>query len=196
MGENYISDPEAHAAGLKVLRDLGWPADSGFADMDEKFWAFTVETLFGRIWARPGLSLRERAIVTLSVLLAVDADRGSMNHIRFAHNVGITEEEMREIIIQVGFYSGWPKGAHAMARFWRIMQEPGNGFTGGPAGGKGGAKAGGSAAVQKGAKAGGSAAVQKAAAKKAPSAKKATAKKPAAKKPAASAATPADGGAS
>jgi 4-carboxymuconolactone decarboxylase len=134
MSDNeYVSDEEAHAAGQRILRELGWPIDSGFADMDPKFWAFTTETLFGRVWARPGLSLRERAIVTLSVLLAVDADRGSMNHIRYAHNVGITEEEMREIIIQVGFYAGWPKGAHAMARFHRILNEPGNGFNHKPA---------------------------------------------------------------
>jgi 4-carboxymuconolactone decarboxylase len=119
---------EAHAAGVKVLEQLGWPVDSGFADMDEKFWEFTTAHLFGQVWARPGLSLRDRALVTLSVLLAVDADRGSMNHLRYAHNVGITEQEMRELIIQVGFYAGWPKGAHAMARFHKILQEPGNGY--------------------------------------------------------------------
>ena len=122
------SAKEAHAAGLKVLSDLGWPADSGFADMDARFWEFTTGHLFGQVWSRPGLSLRDRALVTLSVLLAVDADRGSMNHLRYAHNLGITEEEIRELIIQVGFYAGWPKGAHAMARFTKILSEPDNGF--------------------------------------------------------------------
>jgi 4-carboxymuconolactone decarboxylase len=122
------SAKEAHAAGLKVLSDLGWPADSGFADMDARFWEFTTGHLFGQVWSRPGLSLRDRALVTLSVLLAVDADRGSMNHLRYAHNLGITEEEIRELIIQVGFYAGWPKGAHAMARFTKILSEPNNGF--------------------------------------------------------------------
>ena len=117
------SAKEAHAAGLKVLSDLGWPADSGFADMDPRFWEFTTGHLFGQVWSRPGLSLRDRALVTLSVLLAVDADRGSMNHLRYAHNLGITEEEIRELIIQVGFYAGWPKGAHAMARFTKILSE-------------------------------------------------------------------------
>lgn len=119
---------DAKAEGKRILKDLGWPIDSGFADMDQEFWDFTTEHLFGQIWARPGLSLRDRAIVTLSVLLAVDADRGSINHIRYAHNLGITEKEMREIIIQVGYYAGWPKGAHAMARFFKVLHEPGNGF--------------------------------------------------------------------
>ena len=119
---------DAKAEGKRILKELGWPIDSGFADMDQEFWDFTTEHLFGQIWARPGLSLRGRAIVTLSVLLAVDADRGSINHIRYAHNLGITEKEMREIIIQVGYYAGWPKGAHAMARFFKVLHEPGNGF--------------------------------------------------------------------
>lgn len=130
MSENSSvkSAQDAHAAGLKVLSELGWPADSGFADMDAKFWEFTTEHLFGQVWSRPGLSLRDRALVTLSVLLAVDADRGSMNHLRYAHNLGITEEEVRELIIQVGFYAGWPKGAHAMARFTKILAEPDSGW--------------------------------------------------------------------
>ena len=119
---------DAKAEGKRILKELGWPIDSGFADMDQEFWDFTTEHLFGQIWARPGLSLRDRAIVTLSVLLAVDADRGSINHIRYAHNLGITEKEMREIIIQVGYYAGWPKGAHAMARFFKVLHDPGNGF--------------------------------------------------------------------
>jgi len=128
MAEHPPSDPRAHQAGIEILREMGWPEDSGFADMDPTFWAFTTESLFGRIWSRPGLSLRDRQIVTLAVLLAVDADRGSMNHLRHAHNLGITETEMREIIIQVGYYAGWPKAAHAMARFARILAEPGNGY--------------------------------------------------------------------
>lgn len=128
MTDATPADPHAHATGLEVLRSLGWPEDSGFADMDPEFWAFTTETLFGRIWSRPGLSLRERQIVTLAVLITVDADRGSMNHLRWAHNVGITETEMREIIIQAMLYAGWPKGAHAMARFTKILEEPGNGY--------------------------------------------------------------------
>jgi 4-carboxymuconolactone decarboxylase len=128
---------QAHADGVDVLKQLGWPVDSGFADMDPKFWEFTTGHLFGQIWNRPGLSLRDRAMVTLAVLIAVDADRGSLNHLRYAHNLGITEEEMRELIIQVGFYAGWPKMAHAMARFTYILQEPGNGWVAKRKAGKG-----------------------------------------------------------
>jgi 4-carboxymuconolactone decarboxylase len=115
LSNSSVMEKEAaKEAGLEILRKLGWPLDTGH--------------LFGQVWARPGLSLRDRAMITLAVLLAVDADRGSMNHLRYAHNVGITEEEVRELIIQVGFYAGWPKGAHAMARFSAILAEPGNGY--------------------------------------------------------------------
>jgi len=128
MESSVQSAAEAYARGIKVLEDLGWPLDSGFPDMDARFWEFTTGHLFGQIWSRPVLSLRDRAMITLAVLITVDADRGSMNHLRYAHNVGITEEEMRELIIQVGFYAGWPKMAHAMARFTHVLNEPGSGW--------------------------------------------------------------------
>ena len=128
MKTNVTDSAAARDAGIRVLKKLGWPLDSGFADMDRQFWDFTTEHLFGQLWSRPGLSLRDRALVTLSVLLAVDADRGSMNHLRYARNLGITEEEMREIILQVGYYAGWPKGAHAMARFTKILNDPKSGW--------------------------------------------------------------------
>lgn len=119
---------EAKAAGQYVLREMGWPLDSGFADMDEEFWDVTTEQLFGRLWSRPGLSLRDRQLVTLAVLVAIDADRGVMNHLRYAFNLGITEREIRELILQVGYYAGWPKAAHAMARYAKVLKEPGNGY--------------------------------------------------------------------
>jgi alkylhydroperoxidase/carboxymuconolactone decarboxylase family protein YurZ len=128
MSDSVKSAQEARAAGLKVLSELGWPADSGFPDLDPAFWDFTTKHLFGQVWARPGLALRDRALVTLAVLLALDADPGCMNHLRYAHNLGITEEEIRELIIQVQFYAGWPKGSHAMLRFASVLKEPGNGW--------------------------------------------------------------------
>lgn len=119
---------EAKSAGQDVLREMGWPLDSGFADMDGEFWEFTTEQLFGRLWSRPGMSLRDRQLVTLAVLVAIDADRGVMNHFRYAFNLGISEREIRELILQVGYYAGWPKAAHAMARYAKVLNEPGNGY--------------------------------------------------------------------
>lgn len=96
--------------------------------MDETFWEHTVENLFGNIWGRPGLSLRDRQIVTLSVLIALDATDGMKPHMRNCHALGITADEVREIIIQAMYYAGWPRGAHAMNRFNQIRKEPGSGW--------------------------------------------------------------------
>jgi 4-carboxymuconolactone decarboxylase len=118
-----MGDREKHKRGLEVLDKLGWPRTVGAPGMDPKFWDFTVENLFGEIWARPGLSLRDRQIVTLAVLITLDAEEGVKPHFRAARNLGITEEEIREIIIQVLYYAGWPKGAHATLRFGKLLKE-------------------------------------------------------------------------
>ena len=124
MKSSVMNSEQSRAAGLKVLRDMGWPEDSGLPEMDPQFWAFTKEHLLGQVWSRPALSLRDRELVTLAILMAVDADLGQRNHLRYAYKLGITEEQMREIIIQVCYYSGWCVGAAAMARFRKVLQEP------------------------------------------------------------------------
>ena len=88
---------------------------------DESFWALTVENLFGEVWARPGLSLRDRELVTMATLIALDRARGLRPHLERAGGVGITPEEIKEVIVQVMYYAGWSVGAHAMFAFSEIQ---------------------------------------------------------------------------
>jgi 4-carboxymuconolactone decarboxylase len=117
---------ERRARGLEVLRGIGWSDRPQLPNMDEDFWSHTVESLFGNVWGRPGLSLRDRQIVTLGVLIALDASEGMKPHLRNCHAVGLTVEEVREIIVQAMYYAGWPRGAHAINRFNEIRKEPGS----------------------------------------------------------------------
>jgi 4-carboxymuconolactone decarboxylase len=72
----------------------------------------SVGHLFGDVWSRPGLSLRERQLVTL-------AD----SHYRSAEHIGITREEIMEVIIQVGHYCGWPTISNAVRQYTAVIQE-------------------------------------------------------------------------
>lgn len=114
----YNDDREQ--AGLAVLEELGWGHNEDVRDIDEDLWRIISEANFGTIWARPGLALRDREIVCISILIAVGA-HGVAKHFKNAHKIGITDEELKEIIIQTIPYAGLPKALSAMALFRRIQ---------------------------------------------------------------------------
>ncbi|MFB7657469.1 MULTISPECIES: carboxymuconolactone decarboxylase family protein [unclassified Streptomyces] len=66
--------------------------------------------IFADLWGRPGLSRRERRLVTLAVLAVLGQDRlHAPLHIKAALDSGdLTEAELRETAIQVAYYAGWP----------------------------------------------------------------------------------------
>jgi 4-carboxymuconolactone decarboxylase len=88
-------DPkDRRARGLAVYQAMGWGENAAVKELDEDLWQLTTDVLFGEIWSRPGLSLRERELVTLAALMAAKAD-GIALHMRNAHNLGISFDEMK-----------------------------------------------------------------------------------------------------
>ena len=70
-----------YAKGLQVLVDIGWQEEptnvnARSAYLDQAFWNHTIENLWARIWARPGLSLRDRQLVVLAVQVGVGSETG------------------------------------------------------------------------------------------------------------------------
>jgi 4-carboxymuconolactone decarboxylase len=78
------------------------------------FATFAEEHCWANVWIRPGLKLRERSIVTLSVLASLGCWPEFETHIRGALNNGITEDELIEIILQIAVYAGIPVAAEAL----------------------------------------------------------------------------------
>ena len=114
-----INDREK--AGLAILEQLGWGQNEGVRELDEDLWRIITEANFGTIWARPGLSLRDRELICIAILIAVGA-HGVALHFKNAHKIGLSDEELKEIIIQTIPYAGLPKALGAMALFRRIQQ--------------------------------------------------------------------------
>jgi alkylhydroperoxidase/carboxymuconolactone decarboxylase family protein YurZ len=108
--------------GLEVLRKMGWGDNPTLKALDEDLWAFTTDAFFGDIWARPGLSLRERELITLATLMAAKADGISL-HMRNAHHLGITFDEMKEVILQCTIYLGLPQALFAMRKLEAVIAE-------------------------------------------------------------------------
>jgi alkylhydroperoxidase/carboxymuconolactone decarboxylase family protein YurZ len=122
-GSGILDDhqTEREKAGLDVIRELGWGQNEGVRDLDEDLWRIISEANFGTIWARPGLSLRDRELICMSILIAIGA-HGVAIHFKHAHNVGFSDDELKEIILQTIPYAGLPRALSAMALLRRIQK--------------------------------------------------------------------------
>ena len=83
-------------------------ARQAFGDIAPKFAEVTDEVLFGDVWERPGLSVRDRSILTVTTLIVLYRTNELPYHLRRALDNGVTREEMVEIITHLAFYAGWP----------------------------------------------------------------------------------------
>ena len=86
----------------------------------------SVGHLFGDIWGRPGLSLRDRQLVTLAANIALARPSGNYSHYRSAKHIGISQREICEVILQVGHYAGWPTLSHAVRQYNEVLKEEAN----------------------------------------------------------------------
>lgn len=116
---------EREKAGLGIIEQLGWGQNEGVRELDEDLWRIISEANFGTIWARPGLSLRERELICMAILIAIGA-HGVAIHFKYAKSVGFTDDELKELILQTIPYAGLPRALSAMALFKRIQggEEP------------------------------------------------------------------------
>ncbi len=90
----------------------------------------TQEFLFGQVWTRPGLSRRDRRLVTLSCVAAADAPGPIDRHVYAALKSGDLDlEALLELVLQFAVYCGWPKASHLegviAAQAARIAEEQG-----------------------------------------------------------------------
>jgi 4-carboxymuconolactone decarboxylase len=76
---------------------------------------YTQDALFGGVWKRPGLSLRDRSIVTLAALIARNQTVEMVHYFNFALDNGVKPRELSEIITHLAFYSGRANAMSAVA---------------------------------------------------------------------------------
>lgn len=82
-------------------------------DINPKLAELTDKVLFGDVWARPGLSPRDRSLVTVSALIAMNRPDQLRSHLQRAKDNGVTEAELIEAITHLAFYAGWPSAVTA-----------------------------------------------------------------------------------
>lgn len=83
-------------------------------DIAPKLADLTDTVLFGDVWARPGLSRRDRSLVTVSALVAMHRPDQLRSHLALGRQNGLTQDELVEAITHLAFYSGWPNAVTAV----------------------------------------------------------------------------------
>jgi len=86
-----------------------------FGDFAPKLVSLTDDVLFGDIWERPGLSPRDRSLVTVSALVSLYRTNQFDFHLTKALENGVTKDELVEAITHLAFYAGWPNASTAMS---------------------------------------------------------------------------------
>ncbi len=110
---------DRYARGQRALADIdgaaGQAVIDALADIAPDFARYVIEFPFGDIYSRPGLDLRSREIATIAALAALGHAAPQLKvHIRAGLNVGLTQAEIVEILMQMAVYAGFPAALNGL----------------------------------------------------------------------------------
>ncbi len=80
---------------------------------NEEFQDLITRYAWGEVWSRPGLPRRDRSIINLAMLVALNREEEFKLHVRGAINNGVTRDEIKEVLLQTGIYCGVPAALSA-----------------------------------------------------------------------------------
>ncbi|MAY15184.1 carboxymuconolactone decarboxylase family protein [Thalassolituus sp. UBA2009] len=116
--------------GLKKLSEIdgeaGHKVIDSLQDICPDLARYTIEYPFADIYSRPGLDLKSREIATVAALTALGNCQPQLKvHLQAALNVGCSADEIKEVILQMSVYAGFPAALNAMFAFKEVLQERG-----------------------------------------------------------------------
>ena len=92
-------------------------------DLTRDFQTLVTEFAWGTIWTRPGLDRRSRSMITLTALIARGRDEELALHIRAALRNGLSQDEIKEVLLQTAVYCGVPDANAAFRIAARVFEE-------------------------------------------------------------------------
>ncbi|WP_321429908.1 carboxymuconolactone decarboxylase family protein [uncultured Methanolobus sp.] len=121
---------DRYELGLEKLKEIDGEAGENviesLKDIAPDLARFTIEFPFGDIYSRPGLDLKSREVATVAALTALGNARPQLKvHINAALNVGCSEEEIIEVIIQMAVYAGFPAALNGIFAAKEVFEERG-----------------------------------------------------------------------
>jgi 4-carboxymuconolactone decarboxylase len=101
----------------------GWTGgQNAFGDFAPGMVHYTDRVLFDEVWQRPELSKRDRSLITVAALTALGKMDQLQFHLGFARQNGVTDDELKEALLHLAFYSGWPNGMGATTVLKNIIE--------------------------------------------------------------------------
>lgn len=105
---------ESNTASASAAKPAPSRAQQLMGDIAPKMAELTDNVLYADIWERPQLSKRDRSLITVSALVAMNRPDQLRSHLALAKQNGVTESELVEAITHMAFYSGWPNAVTAV----------------------------------------------------------------------------------
>ena len=119
---------ELRRAGMKVRREVLGDAHvdkttAGTTSFTADFQDLLTRYVWGELWSRPGLDRRTRSCITIAMLVALGREEELVLHLRGALANGVTRDEIKEILLQIGAYCGIPACLEAFKIATEVFKE-------------------------------------------------------------------------
>jgi 4-carboxymuconolactone decarboxylase len=123
MAAPAYAQPQSPAASDATATQQPSRAQQLMGATAPKLAELTDDVLYADIWERPQLSKRDRSLITVTALIALNRPDQLRSHLALARQNGVTEEELIETITHMAFYSGWPSAVSAVAIAKDVFQK-------------------------------------------------------------------------
>ena len=108
-----MDERERYQQGMKARREVLGDAHvdnslKNMTDFNEAFQNLITRYAWGEIWTRPGLPRETRSMITLAMMVALNRTEELKMHLRAALGIGLTKEQIQEVLLQTAIYCGVP----------------------------------------------------------------------------------------
>jgi 4-carboxymuconolactone decarboxylase len=98
-------------------------AEANKTDFDRDFQEYITTNAWASVWSRPGLTKRERSLLTIAILTALRYDEELAMHIRATKNTGASADDVKEVLIHTAVYAGIPAANGAFKIAKKVLSE-------------------------------------------------------------------------
>lgn len=123
-----MDERDRYESGMKVRRAVLGDAHvdrslKRLTPLNERFQDMITRYAWGEIWTRPGIDRKARSMMTMAMLVALNRMDEFRLHIRAAINIGLTREEIEEVLLQTAIYAGVPAANSAFHAAEAVLAE-------------------------------------------------------------------------